>query len=420
MCTRKIRRMIGLLAMLLALGLTASSLAQERCSIAEIARQAQEMGGRWQARYPAGGGETAIDCPIIVPETEKMPVLTVERLKPSKEEFDRVIKTCEMIRPENPRFVLTLENGGVQTIRFGTNGAGLTADYERCQEVWIQQGDYEMIQSDEPVRGYMIIREDGYAWDFAQDAPLADGNNRTLCDAGAFLRGWIEKHYPDAEIDLQLHTASVYSLRRSQDIRDGRTSRETGTDIYEGCFVLSYEQMIAGIPLFAPISELYVNTAQTPGAVSADRKLKAYYQGAWDAQTRVELRYKNDSWFYALMMLDRVREVKREDVPLAPLESVIRNLEKEIEAGRIFDVLALRLGYVLYSDPDTTDWAWAVPCWLADCTTQAGSGGDRLDEVSFWNEWEFTRIPVNAQTAEVIYYGTPVREDYALPEILTW
>lgn len=412
--------MIGLLAMLLALGFTASSLAQERCTIAEIARQAQEMGGRWQARYPVDGREIAIDCPIIVPKAEKLPAVTVERLKPSKEAFDQVMETCEMVRPENPKFLLTLENGDVQTIRFATNGAGLTADYERCQEVWVQQGDYEMIKSDEPVRGYRIVREDGYAWDFPQDAPLADGSRYTLCDAEAFLRGWIERYYPGAGIDLQLHTASVYSLRRSQDIRDGKTSRETGTDIYEGCFVLGFEQMIEDIPLFAPISELYVNTAQTPGAASADRKLKAYYQGAWDAQTRVELRYKNDSWFYALMMLARVREVKHEDVPLAPLESVIRNLEKEIEAGRICDVLALRLGYVLYSDPDTTQWAWAVPCWLADCTTDAVPIGDPLDEVSFWNEWEFARIPVNAQTAEVIYYGTPVKEDYALPEILTW
>lgn len=42
------------------------------------------------------------------------------------------------------------------------------------------------------------------------------------------------------------------------------------------------------------------------------------------------------------------------------------------------------------------------------------------ENTAFWNRWAFACVPVHAQTAEVMYYGDPTEEIYALPEILTW
>lgn len=78
------------LAMVMLLG-CAGAVAQEYVSIQEVYDQAQAMGGWWKETFDTPNGKVMIDAPIIVPDVEKMPVLTVEGAKISKEKYEQVI-----------------------------------------------------------------------------------------------------------------------------------------------------------------------------------------------------------------------------------------------------------------------------------------------------------------------------------------
>ena len=66
--------------------------------------------------------------------------------------------------------------------------------------------------------------------------------------------------------------------------------------------------------------------------------------------------------------LNKVRSVEYTDIPLASLDDVLASIEEKIMAGNMQKVYASRLGYVTYPNPDMTDYAWAVPRWVVDCT----------------------------------------------------
>ncbi len=59
----------------------------EMVSISELRGQVEQM-GRWKEKYDTVNGEVSIDVPIIVPEVERCPVVTVENQKPWNETND--------------------------------------------------------------------------------------------------------------------------------------------------------------------------------------------------------------------------------------------------------------------------------------------------------------------------------------------
>ena len=123
-----------------------------------------------------------------------------------------------------------------------------------------------------------------------------------------------------------------------------------------------------------------------------------------------------------------VRSEEYADIPLASLDEVLENVAKEIEAGHIRQVFSVRLGYLLYSNPDMTDHAWAVPRWVVDCnyiTKDSEATVKRFREnddnlVDIWNKWEFLQMPVDAQSGEPIIMTTGDEKTFSVPEIVTW
>lgn len=63
----------------------------EMVSISELRGQAEQM-GRWKKKYDTPNGEVSVDVPIIVPEVERCPVVTVENQKPWNETMIREIQ----------------------------------------------------------------------------------------------------------------------------------------------------------------------------------------------------------------------------------------------------------------------------------------------------------------------------------------
>ena len=102
-----------------------------------------------------------------------------------------------------------------------------------------------------------------------------------------------------------------------------------------------------------------------------------------------------------------VQEVLVEDIPLCSVEKVIEGAREMIEAGYIYQVLSLRFGYVIYTDPDyqwnKRDAVWdipthyLVPSWVMECYILDDPKSNKLREIP--NTWEMT---INAQTGEMI------------------
>lgn len=63
----------------------------EMVSISELRRQSEQM-GRWEEKYDTPNGEVSVDVPIIVPDVERCPVVTVENQKPWNETIIREIQ----------------------------------------------------------------------------------------------------------------------------------------------------------------------------------------------------------------------------------------------------------------------------------------------------------------------------------------
>ena len=82
------KKMLYMLLMLLCTCAVAS--AQEYVSASELHEQAEAMSGWWQETFSTPNGEVTVNAPIIVPDIEQLPVLTLERAKISEELFDQI------------------------------------------------------------------------------------------------------------------------------------------------------------------------------------------------------------------------------------------------------------------------------------------------------------------------------------------
>ena len=102
-----------------------------------------------------------------------------------------------------------------------------------------------------------------------------------------------------------------------------------------------------------------------------------------------------------------VQEILAEDIPLCAVDKVIEGARKMIEDGHICQVLSLRFGYVVYTDPDyqrkrgVTAYdmpaGYLVPSWILECYMLNNPKVDKLSEYA-----GITTLVINAQTGEML------------------
>lgn len=141
-----------------------------------------------------------------------------------------------------------------------------------------------------------------------------------------------------------------------------------------GFYQITAEQLLEGIPMIGAIASSQAENHFTVPYTNTDkddaeeRRLKPYRKGSfWNTKVFMEMAASDESDYFAHIGVKRVRTVEIDDIPLAPLEEILKRIEMEIEAGNIRAVYALRLGYLRYSNPDMTEYACAVPTWVLDC-----------------------------------------------------
>lgn len=113
--------------------------AQEYVSIAELHAQAESMGGRWQKTYETPNGEIVVDAPVIVPDIEEIPVITVERAKPLHDEMFNAIQARKLVGGNSPEYQLDY-HGDTYEIALATHGNGLTTDRSLAEGLIVSRG----------------------------------------------------------------------------------------------------------------------------------------------------------------------------------------------------------------------------------------------------------------------------------------
>ncbi len=415
---------MGFICALLAALLLFAGASAEMVSIAELHDQAEALGGRWKGTYETPKGTLEVNAPIIVPDVETMPVITVERAKPlTREWFDALEAEGRTGDGANELEYQSDYDGKFTEYILGHEENGLSG-YDAVNSAWAQYGVYlQHISKGKVGKGQLgpiEPRTYHYGWALDPDQPNARDIDMTINTAMELLREDFKRFYPGEEIEVHPKYVEIKGSLLTENPDKGKTYRIPGE--YK---LHRVEQYMNGLPVIGAIKGLGVFHGVDAETRKNAEKLEAYGKGAQMCQAFIGVYGQDAENYRTLCEAIKLRTVEIADVPLASLEQVMKCIEKEIEKGQIKDIYALRLGYVLYSNPDMPDYAWAIPRWVMDCTytteeTELHRKYDISDNECFYEAVDFFEMPIDAQSGEPIIFATGTEEIFSVPKMITW
>ena len=205
------------------------------------------------------------------------------------------------------------------------------------------------------------------------------GNELTLREAYDLTMKILKEHEMpvyDYLYEMPEKFSVVYSI-------NSRTNDVLVPAFYE---VLLYMKK-RGLPIFNNAADSYAN-APSPW---------------YDANMCIVMLNQNEYVIYEPVFEEE--DVLSEDIPLCSLEKVIQSIEKKIQSGHIQNVVALRFGYSIYTDPTIenveqfsgydANCYYLVPSWVIECVFVDNPKKD-------YDEVKTRMITINAQTGEML------------------
>lgn len=258
-----------LIALLLTLVCTVAS-AQEYVSVSELYEQAQAMDGWWTETFSTPNGEMTVDVPIIVPEVDEMPVITVEGAKISEELFDQ-IASGKKYGLKNELSYETELNGELLGFNLGRENDDAFGEesgkvgYDAVKGVFVHHGKFLNSRDNSKWKGTMP-REGYYVWELDPDAVNVRKNDITVNKAMQLWHEDLALCYPDDDFTIRpteivLRGSTLNPNAKSKDKRDGLI-------VIEGA-----EQLIGGVPLMGSISMSCGIAGRTPKDVRRGEKM---------------------------------------------------------------------------------------------------------------------------------------------------
>jgi len=410
----KKRLLWALCALLLMLPALASA---EAISITELREQVEEM-GRWTQTYEAYGRTIEVDIPIIVPEVDRVPILTVkaiDAINSEKIEKDPLLHEAGM-----DGLMRRIEDEGLFPYLYsGQSDDSPTEVYivDGRKTLLIRHHSPLILRGIKPKDFLKYDRTCYYPFELDAKNTYAEENEMSLEEATACIKDILDYYYPGRDNRFSVNYAEVIGRARKTKDASDLVLGETVEYYPCGTFNIHYSQNMYGIPVYVQVNELYDSQKQAANQVYGDgfKELGRidYYAEIMSRDLSVEM--------YALMF--EVNEVAQEDVPLAPVSQVIFSIEDEIEKGHIRNVYALRLGYVCYLNPSSSESYSLYPMWVLECD-YVGSANEEIRKYIYSDEYRdgfnFARVGVNAQTGEIVDRMKPNKECLYCPEIITW
>ena len=415
------------LAMVMLLG-CAGAVAQEYVSIQEVYDQAQAIGGWWKETFETPNGEVTIDAPIIVPDVEKMPVITVEKAKISEELFNQIAQGKHIDENADAhRYEVELDGRhaevylGMDNKQYAPKQRTGKYGYDAVDTLHLYRGEYGINSQmgTAELRAYPTTFH--YPWELDEDMPCVRNSDVTLNEA---LEQWNEEIalcFPDEDFTIRPTKLMLRGSMLTNETGSGKQYKRNGYLV-----VSAGEQLIDGVPMMGSIHSKTVWSA-TGG--NEPRSLEKYKFGCDAASSGFYGNFTDTQNYRLSMEFVKTRSVEYADVPLAPLDDVLDNIQEKIEKGYIREIDYIKLGYIQYSNPDMTDYAWAIPCW------EIGAEYVMKSSEKMYKRWKddprdldggpwlrtcFAEIPIDAQNGEAIIFSTGSKEVYSVPDMVTW
>ncbi len=428
------KKMLWFLALLMIAACCAGAGAEGMVSIVQLREAAEAMGGRWRQTFETERGEVVIDVPIFVPDAETMPVLTLEGAKIAEAQFDQIRQGK---RPKNANkngLEYELERDG-EVVEFflGYEENGLKG-YEAMDALWIQHGAYRTSQEDFSM--YSSLPKTYHFRDTLDpDAPCLRGRAITLNDALRLWREDIRMCFPEDEFEIQPTEVTLTGSLLSDKTGKAKEYR------YGGHLEVKAEQLIGGVPLIGGIVDAFGSSRfddrhdpswEKYSITRIENMRKPYGVGNASVHDGYTMwgNFATEEDYLTRHKFARTRSVEIADVPLASLDTVLAALARKIEEGVIRELHDVRLGYVLYSNPDMTDHAWAIPRWVIksvyvpkghDKAYQQAVRSNEKDNDEPWSMRYFSETLMDAQSGELIFYGVGDEEAiFSVPKMKTW
>ena len=402
------RWMVTLGAMLLMPTLAAAS--GEMVSVSELREQVETM-GRWQKTYQAQGRTVEVDIPIIVPEVEGIPILKAQIIQPMTQE--RIEQAGGAIQIAEKRDTLaTIQDKAMPTV------LGLSNDVITYY-VDDGRGDITLVYEKSPT----ILRNSQKLWsnercfypdEVEAESCYAEENPMSLAEAERYLNEIIGYFYGETVEPVAMDYVSLKERAR----RKGETRDSYPMGTYE----MHFSQCIDGVPILGVPFHLYDAQMWAKNGVNLVDGFAPLGTMKWFSEIM-----DKQSFFLHVLMLK-----KTETIPCGSftgLETVLSTLEKKIEAGRIRNVYALRLGYICYLDEDETYAPYPAfdgtetyvlyPMWICECEyvdSPKARESEYAESGDFRTGTNFKKVGIDAQTGKLLDPTKPTQQSVYPPK----
>ena len=381
--------MMGALLLVPTLALASSDMV----SVSKLRQQVEAM-GRWTKTYEAHGRTIEVDIPIYIPNEKELAVYDCSAYTDYIKNPNDEDKTNVYAYNENLKELVKEESNDKSEnaiIEVYDNGTELRIMFNSPEELLERN-----------TRDYIKIKESGYYPDKVNaDVIYAENSDLSLMEAEKYLeeivRFFIRDGYDGIDIDY-IKIAGRGRKTRSY------TDEELGecADYYpKGTYFFNYYQKLHHIPIMMTIIAT-LNNKQENG-VYGD------LFGFWGTTGGLcQIMDRNLFWLTIKWM--KIEKEHEETVRLLPIEQIINTVEKEIKAGHVRNVYALKLGYIIYLNDRSPETYTLYPMWVLDCDYVENK--NKEIKVNPYSDdirdcFSFERICINPETAEMMDFLNP-------------
>ena len=389
-------------------------------SISELCQQVEAM-GRWTASYEAYKREIEVDIPIDMPEVDAVPIVQVSGYYAVDQEGRLTRDGTKLNKIGNDGFDIYEEDGLMTYLgTIDADGEIKAASFEQDKTVLF----LAYYNSPSNLRTHKVKYDSKvyYPYEVDADKIYAEDNPQSAAAAKAYLERVLGYFYPESDNSIALRYLEVRSRGHKVKGLDDYKLGDYVKNYPMGTYALSFCQTIQGIPVYHDVGWRLDTTGNAPHELINDAWKKTEpIMGISD--NRFE--FMGDDSFEMLVRWVKEAGIIKEDVPLAPLSSIISSIEDEIQKGHIRKVYALRLGYGCYITEESPETYVLYPTWICECDYM----DDPKWEIDEWaynlekgfnKKYSFKTLVINAQTGEMDDPYLSKKEQIFCPTIITW
>ena len=360
-------------------------------SISELRQQVEAM-GRWTQTYEAHGRTIEVDIPIYIPNEKKLAVYDcsayTEYIKnPNSDDKNNVYSYNENLRE------LTKENDGTSEADIEVYGKGT--------ELRIMLNNPEDLLGKNKNDNIKIKEYGFYQYQVDDKVTYAENNEMSLEEAEKYLEEIVEYFIKDEYNGIDIDYIKIAGRGRKT---KSYTDEELGeyVDYYpKGSYFFNYYQTLHKIPIMMTIIATLNN--------KQENKIYGDLFEYWGTTGGIcQIMDRNSFWLTIKWM--KIEKEHEETVKLLPIEQIINTVEKEIKAGHIRNVYALKLGYIIYLNDRSPETYTLYPMWVLDCDYVENK--NKEIKVNPYSDdirdcFSFERICINPETAEMMDFLNP-------------